>query len=67
MSICSSSPAKQISTSAKGDKLVTVSSECIVIWDTKTHAQLHYLGSGPYGALQAAYTPDDEYLITSFK
>ena len=25
------------------------------------------LGSGPYGALQAAFTPDDESIVTQFK
>ena len=25
------------------------------------------LGSGPYGALRASYTPDDECLVTQFK
>ncbi|KAK9816667.1 hypothetical protein WJX72_003486 [[Myrmecia] bisecta] len=60
-------PVHHIAVRGSGDELISVSADCILLWDLKTLQRKKALGSSPYGAVQALYTPDERTIITAFK
>ncbi|KAG2434986.1 hypothetical protein HYH02_011985 [Chlamydomonas schloesseri] len=61
------SPVRHLALSRELDELLSTSVDGVVVWDVKKLRRKRVLGSGPYGAVQAAYTPDGVAIVTQFK
>ncbi|KAL0019139.1 hypothetical protein WJX79_008487 [Trebouxia sp. C0005] len=61
------SPVRHMSLRSSGDELVTVSSDCVLLWDLKNLTRKKALGTGPNSAVQAEYALDGNVLITVLK
>ncbi|KAG2425932.1 hypothetical protein HXX76_013306 [Chlamydomonas incerta] len=61
------SPVRHLALSRELDELLSTSVDGVVVWDVKKLRRKRVLGSGPYGAVQARYTPDGLAIVTQFK
>eukprot|EP00198_Chlamydomonas_reinhardtii_P012485 XP_001701822.1 centriole proteome protein [Chlamydomonas reinhardtii] len=69
------SPVRHLALSRELDELLSTSVDGVMVWDIKQRKlsrlqklrRKRVLGSGPYGAVQASYTPDGLAIVTQFK
>ncbi|PNW86118.1 hypothetical protein CHLRE_02g074000v5 [Chlamydomonas reinhardtii] len=61
------SPVRHLALSRELDELLSTSVDGVMVWDIKKLRRKRVLGSGPYGAVQASYTPDGLAIVTQFK
>ncbi|GLC56049.1 hypothetical protein PLESTB_001059000 [Pleodorina starrii] len=61
------SPVRHMELNRELNELMSTSVDGVLVWDLKKLRRKRVLGSGPYGALQASYTPDGQAVVTHFK
>ncbi|MEW5298376.1 MAG: hypothetical protein WDW36_001506 [Sanguina aurantia] len=49
------------------EELLSTSVDGILLWSIKTLTRKRVLGSGPYGARQAVFSPDEQSIMAAFK
>ncbi|KAF5832681.1 hypothetical protein DUNSADRAFT_11362, partial [Dunaliella salina] len=60
-------PPRHLEYRARTGELLSTSIDAVILWDAKKLCRRRALGSGPAGPLQAAFTADEEHIVTMFK
>ncbi|KAJ9531736.1 hypothetical protein QJQ45_021880, partial [Haematococcus lacustris] len=64
---CPRSPVQHMAVRACTHELLTTAVDGAVIWDIKKLSRRRALGNGPFGLVQAQFTPDEQCILALFK